>query len=554
METIRRRMRLKHLVLLSGLLIAASHCGIAAELCRECHPEMNHGLAGHHHFEANACTQCHAGDGDAESLPGAHQDLIAFPGNLSGAERACGNCHPTEVASVTAGFMHRGTHMVQLTRRALDGDAAAGDPPSLQSLAASPADSLLRKLCASCHLGHEKREHRLDVSFARGGGCLACHLNSYPADAHPMLTAKVEDGRCFGCHSRSSRVSLSYAGLAEVDRATSAPAAGAKLASLEDGRLVEHRAADLHHRAGMACIDCHTGAGLMGPQPAGSRQAQAVDIACSDCHANRRPRIRPADWPQEHRWMLTRIPFAVSEDSVFLTTRRGTPLWHIEVAADGLKLHLKLSDQILRIPPQRAESHRLGTEHRRLTCNACHAQWVPQCYACHLSFSPDGTQWDHVEDRFTAGRWSQQRAGVRNALGPLGVTADDRITSFVPGMIMTVDHPAWERPRFRRLFGALAPHTTGRSRSCQSCHRSPVAVGLGEGELYRQGGEWRFTPAQPALEDGLPADAWTRLGAETPGLGSHPGDRWFDDGEIRRILSSDSGSHAFRESMRSIKP
>ena len=547
MENIRRHMRLRPLVLLSGLLAAASHCGIAAELCRECHPDMTHGLAGHHRFEVNACTHCHAGDGTAGTLPEAHRDLIAFPGNLSGAQRACGDCHSAEVASVISGLMHSGTHMVQLTRRALDQDAAAGDPPSLQSLSATPADSLLRKLCASCHLGHEKREHRLDVSRARGGGCLACHLNRYPADAHPVLTAKVEDGRCFGCHSRSSRISLSYAGLAEVDRTRAAPAAGGKLARLEDGRLVEHRAADLHHRAGMACIDCHTGAGLMGPQPAVSRQDQAVDIACSDCHANRRPRIGPAVWPREHRWMLTRIPFAVSEDQVFLTTRRGTPLWHIEVAADDLVLHLKLSGQTLRIPPQRAESHHLETEHRRLTCNACHAQWAPQCYACHLSYSPDAAQWDHAERRLTPGRWSQQRARVRNTLPPLGVTADNRITAFVPGMIMTVDHPAWERTLFRRLFGALAPHTTGRSRTCQSCHRSPVAVGLGEGELYRQGAEWRFIPAQPVLGDGLPADAWTELDAETPGLGSYPGDRSFDHGELRRILNSGRESRAFHD-------
>lgn len=87
-------------------------------------------------------------------------------------------------------------------------------------------------------------------------------VESYPDEAHPALTARVSDARCFGCHSRSGRISLSYAGLAEVDGSTE-PDAKAGL-RLPDGRPIARLPADVHYLAGMSCIDCHTSIGLMG--------------------------------------------------------------------------------------------------------------------------------------------------------------------------------------------------------------------------------------------------------------------------------------------------
>ena len=105
-------------------------------------------------------------------------------------------------------------------------------------------------------------------------------------------------------------------------------------------------------------------------------------------------------------------------------------------------------------------------------------------------------------------------------------------------MIMTVEHPDIGEPLFRRLFGALSPHTTGRARSCTSCHASPVALGPGEGALVQRGAVWTFAPTHPPLADGLPADAWTKLRAERPGSGTYPQDRSFSHGEIQRILNN----------------
>lgn len=519
------------------ILLATSSWCRARESCLDCHNDMTSGLSSEHDFSVQPCSTCHGGNPGVTQLPNAHSGLIAFPGNLDNALKTCGRCHPTQAASVTRGPMHTGTHMVQITRRVFEQEATAEESLTLQALSETPADSLLRKLCASCHLGQAKTQHRHDVSRDRGGGCLACHLNKYPAGAHPVLSVKVEDGRCFGCHSRSSRIALSYAGLAETGE-SSLENTQTKVSRLADGRLVEHRQADVHHQAGMSCIDCHTGDGLMGALTKTDRQDQSVDITCNDCHNNKKPRVTLANWPDRHRGMLDRVPFPVAANQEFLTTGNGTPLWHIEIRDDDLVLHLKLAVDTRIIPIYKLRAHGYEAEHKRLTCNACHTQWAPQCYECHLGFSPDDLQWDHVERTYTPGRWSQRQAGIRNSLPPLGVTATGDITTFVPGMIMFIDHPDFTVPLFRRLFGALSPHTTGSARACESCHRSPVALGLGDGRLVYTAGQWSFRPTRQALRDGLPADAWTTLEAEHPGRGTYPNDRSFNAEEMSRILNN----------------
>lgn len=503
--------------------------------CSACHAALEQGLGPAHITLAQDCTLCHAGNATATDRQEAHQGLIAFPGDMDSAAQACGNCHADKVDSVSHSLMHTGKGMVRTTRQAF---AEVADRPAhndLATLTDSPADSLLRKLCAGCHLGNKKTKHQLDTTRDRGGGCLACHINDYPQTGHPALTAQVGDGRCFGCHSRSGRISLSYAGLAEIDAVDKLPVPK-KTGQLSDGRRVEFRPDDLHHAAGMGCIDCHTENDLMGigADRSVSLQQQAVDIACSDCHHIRRT-ISLAQWPDRYRKLLSRVPFPVEADTHFPVTAGGTPLWNIELRGKKAWLHRKDGQGRLRIPPYLDRSHPLAAQHTRLDCSACHAGWAPQCYGCHLQYDPAGQQFDHVAGVTTKGRWSGQRTGVRNDLPPLGVTSDNRIVPVVPGMIMTVEHPDWPAPRFVRRFTTIEPHTTSAARSCESCHRSSTALGLGQGLLQQDNHAVTFHPDLDILEDGLAADAWTSPGKTSEGAATV---RPFSDREIERILAA----------------
>ena len=430
----------------------------SANLCISCHDDRQVGFSAGHAFAASDCTACHAGDSSTDIESVAHSGLIAFPGNLDNAQQACGTCHADRVTSVRDSLMHTGRGMVHTTRLVIDGDAGPEHTQNLQSLGDSVADSMLRKVCASCQLGQPKATHAIDVTTSRGGGCLACHVGEHPAEAHVALTREVSDGRCFGCHSRSGRISLSYVGLAEVD------APGQRLA---DGRTVTQLAPDVHYALGMGCKDCHDADDVMGGT--GMHQREAVAAACTDCHA----------------------------------------------------------------------PHTDDTDHARLECASCHSQWAPQCFGCHMEYDDEGEQWDHVERSVTPGRWHDERWDVRNDLPALGVNAAGRIEAFVPGMIMTVAHPSLAEAKFVRMFAPLSPHTTGTSRSCESCHRSSEALGLGRGELRLVDENLEFTPSSDVLRDGLPADAWTNIGNTLGGRAPFPGQRPFNDQEMRRIFAAD---------------
>lgn len=503
--------------------------------CVSCHDMEPRALAPGHRGLHARCTACHGGLGSATSAESAHRGMVSSPGELANAERSCGACHTNRVHSVRAGLMHSGAGMTAVTREVF----AEADvrPHSLQSLGDSPADQLLRKLCAGCHLGQPRRKGNPDPLLDRGGGCLACHRTESGHGDHPRLSATVGDERCLGCHSRSSRISLSYAGIAEVDHPAPHQDGERRLGRLADGRLVERLSPDVHHRAGLGCTDCHTARELMGNGEAPGRGREALDVSCEDCHANREPTLPLAEWPGDMLNLRARVPFAVDGDSSFLQTRRmGTPLWNVRISGERLLLYPKGGGRPMEIPTACADSR--ASNHARLTCEACHAQWAPQCFGCHLEYRDGEKQWDHVARRVTPGRWRQRRWGIRNEAPVLGVRADGRVATFAPGMVLSVEHPRMPQGFFARRFAALSPHTTGKARSCSSCHASAFALGLGSGELARGEEGWNLRPTSRLLQDGLAADAWTTLSGGRAGETTYPGDRALDKQEILRILNA----------------
>ncbi len=94
------------------------------------------------------------------------------------------------------------------------------------------------------------------------------------------------------------------------------------------------------------------------------------------------------------------------------------------------------------------------------------------------------------------------------------INAKKSIETFIPGMIISIDKNNSEKIILKRLYAPTVAHTSIKeSRSCQSCHNNPVAIGYGRGELnyIKAGrfGKWNFNPLFPLSKyDGLPEDAW----------------------------------------------
>ena len=515
--------------MLPGMLSAETNA------CVTCHPYPARDFSPAHDFAQRSCVSCHAGDPAALELPQAHASLIAKPGDLQQDRTICAACHPRQSANVMKGLMNTGQGLVRKTRRALGEEDHPDLQAELESLGDSPADSMLRKLCARCHLAHAAKQPPADVTQSRGGGCSACHINQREANRHPRLSTQIGDERCFGCHSRSGRISMNYVGLAEADGESPS-----QMLRLTDGRTVVRRASDVHHQAGMGCIDCHTSTGLMGGGNNSGYKHHAVDIECNDCHRPPVKVVAKGNWPAQYAELRRYLNDKDrSDERVPLTRRYATPLWNVAVRADGSRqLHPKLGGAPLSIPDYTLERHPYAKQHERLTCSACHTQWAPLCYGCHSSYDPSGSQVDHLLQQETPGHWKEIRWDVRSELPPLGMDGDNRIRPVSPGMIMQVDHPNWEQPLFQRLFALSEPHTTGPSRSCDSCHRNSSALGLGLGTLSKVDGTWNFRATRENLQDGLPADAWTSMDGKLRGGTSGDNVRPFDTAEILRILNA----------------
>ena len=577
------------------------------EGCLLCHRGVT-GLGNSHRPEAVGCASCHGGDVFTLDKARAHAGMDLIPGNLASARRGCGQaaCHATIIPRVERSVMATMSGIIAVNRAVFGEPASpgAGVPPHVQRLGRSPADAHLRQLCASCHLGAEKIALGPNDEASRGGGCTACHLSYSPealqaltryeaqkagrrAEAplvHPALSLDIDNGQCFGCHSRSGRISTSYEGWHEVHEPPNAASDPARpspsvFRTLADERVFERVMPDVHQQRGLDCIDCHTAVEVMGDGVAHARKSEQLRVTCEDCHprpGSALPAVPAGQIDPESRRILAVRAWPGPAASHYVRTRGGDTLVNVVLDAAGMpRLVRKRTGERRELKPS-ARVCVEGRGHARLSCGSCHTAWAPRCPSCHTSFDATADAYDWVDDANVKGAW-KERSGPFAADRPtLGVrilpegSGERRevIDTFVPGMILTIDRNTMPgRPAntvFRRLYARIEPHTTRREvRSCESCHNDAVAVGYGSGELRFErtttGGRWSFhATAPPLAEDGLPADAWIPFLGPRSGMHSTRDDvRPFTVEEQRRILRvgacltcHDGSSGVMRQSVR----
>ncbi len=546
-----------------------------AEGCLLCHRGIE-GLGDAHAPASIGCASCHGGDPFAGEAARAHRGVVLVPGNLADASRTCGNsgCHPATVPRVQQSIMTTMAGVISANRRVLgEPFDPAAPPPRAAELGHSTADSHLRELCVGCHLGQPKREWGPITEESRGGGCNACHLvyersavaglDRYRAEApgarqvptvHPRLTVNPGNEHCFGCHSRSSRISTNYEGWNELHGEPPPGLPRERIRHLLDGRFFERAVPDVHHERGLECIDCHVSGELMGTGAVVARKSDQVIIGCEDCHAAKLASVGAEALDLESRRLLAARSLIVPPSTRIGTTRGGAPLVNVTVDADGRgTLRRKRSGEPLTLKPPTAVCTE-GGGHRRLACASCHTAWAPRCTSCHTEYDPQGEGFDHLTQTWGRGTWNETAGPFEAAPPTLGVrvpagVGPERgvVDTFVPGMIMTFDRNRDpQRPPdvlFRRLYGLTFAHTVRRDvRPCASCHADPVALGFGAGVLRYEtsgaGGRWHFTPRQPpSKHDGLPEDAWTGFLQARDGMVSARDDvRPLSVEEQKRIL------------------
>ncbi len=239
------------------------------------------------------------------------------------------------------------------------------------------------------------------------------------------------------------------------------------------------------------------------------------------------------------RGVLSSLPSHLDAGTVFpsrdgyLVTARGNPMPDVVKDGDGIIVHTAGGKDIP-LTPLRASLERgelsvdatvamvtAGKHVSTMECYSCHSSWAPQCYGCHvkvdLSEGNRSFDWvaagqkhldpEHAADpdeseyeTWLAGEITEMRSYLRWEDPALGVNGEGRVSPIVPGCqvsVTVIDEDGEEVVRNQMLrtpahtegggeqgqvgsdMSPLQPHTTGKSRSCESCHASAKAMGYG---------------------------------------------------------------------------
>lgn len=512
-----------------------------AEGCLACHGEMK-GFTDSHSPEAVGCASCHQGNPFTLNKDQAHKNMILIPGNLAVASNSCGtaNCHPDISQRINTTLMTTNSGMVTVDRYVFHEIRNLDSLTHIKDLTHSAADEHFRNLCANCHLGNPKRKWGPIDELSRGGGCNACHLNhtaegakqleTYLAgglkeipEIHPQLSLNITNDHCFGCHSRSGRISTNYEGWHETQLETIPDKERSFYRELQDGRIFIKAPEDVHHQLGMDCIDCHNSYETMGDGNVYAHKEEQVKIACEDCHFETIPKSKNFAELTREEQKIIRLREGLSEKNRYLTVSASDKaIINSFIKNDSAFIKTKNSNSTFSLSAPANVCSR-GDAHSEVTCTACHSTWAPQCIGCHNEFDKNAENaFDLLDYEDAHGSWVEYIGAYLKDAPTLGVVDKDgkkEIYSFVPGMIMTIDKGSFpgedEEVLHHRLFAPTSPHTTQKQgRDCKSCHASALALGYGRGELnYIIDGSkahWEFVPRYANNQyDGLPEDAWT---------------------------------------------
>ena len=487
------------------------------ESCIECHSDKKTGFSQFHLPENIGCVSCHLGNISSHNKDSAHNGMVRIPGNLSNADKTCGKCHPNQLHNIKHSLMTTNSGLIAVDKYFFKDSDSLNAYFHIKDLGYDASDTHLRNLCANCHLGAEKEEYGAISETSRGGGCNACHLN-YNEHSHPSTDIQITNTHCFGCHSRSSRISTNYMGYSESSIDDLPKDKMHK--KFEDGRIYQYNEADVHHKAGMLCIDCHGSKEVMGHGVDYAHQEDAVKIQCKDCHfTETNNTIDFKDLDSEEKMLFFIRDFKHKDKPILKTEKDGFALINTYLNKDNEAFLVSKKDgkEFMMSKPNDACTK---PAHEDLNCSTCHTSWTSKCIGCHNTFNredyikgydllakkPIDESWNEMMTEFSV---SESAFGVREKNGK------KEIQTAMPGMIMSIDHLSFDsssaiHESFYRLYAPTVPHTTTKKvRSCKSCHNNPYALGYGAGTLLFTDNQWLFNPEfKNDSHDNLPEDSW----------------------------------------------
>jgi len=331
---------------------------------------------------------------------------------------------------------------------------------------------------------------------------------------------QVTNQHCFGCHSRSGRISTNFEGWHETTLQVEEMPLDKDHRLIEETRVFEFISEDVHHALGIGCIDCHNSFEMMGDGNLYAHQEKQSTISCTDCHFNEEANIVEAKDLDSESAIIASMRFGSITGKKFLATKkRNVPLINTYIEDDTAYFLTKNQGNrfVLSKPGSTCTK---GNAHDNVSCSSCHSVWAPSCIGCHNEYDVDESGYNMYTNKEEKGSWVEFVGEYNAHLPALGMRITDEnkeVIPVVPGMVLTIDVGSFSKEIhdsliFHRLFAPASPHTTSsKGRSCKSCHNNPVALGYGSGELtfVSNIGRWIFNSHyQNNPNDNLPEDSW----------------------------------------------
>jgi len=395
------------------------------------------------------------------------------PGDYRVTEQTCGvsGCHesivetaPSSIMTTMAGHFNKPRYHVgsQDTRDALLGvrdqvddnwdgevgtvsDHAVLVPPPLDadSEIGEFVDHYLAKGCPRCHVWNfGSNDARGDF---RSSGCTGCHMVyaddglsqsldtmiNHDDPVHPkehVLTTSIPDMQCEHCHYRGNRIGTMYRGVREAGRLgesenielsvetyhTRGP--GFFVYDEDTTNDIDETPPDLHHTAGLGCVDCHMGGDVHGTGKLYGAHDYQVGVECEDCHGTRTTPVTPgADglFTNESGDVMKML-FVDGEENPVMTGRLSGDTHPLAQVADTT-----------------VDAH-TANHLDNLECYACHTAWTQSCFGCHPTIDTRSDSKNLIDGTVTPGRAGGTRDYVTLDYLALGVGTDGKLTPMAP--------------------------------------------------------------------------------------------------------------------------
>jgi len=538
------------------------------EHCQDCHLVQG-SFSSFHNPKVIGCSSCHLGEPLGEDKNIAHSGMISTPGNLSIVDKTCGKaeCHREIATRVSKSLMNTMSGVVSVDKFVFGELSKPEGLFDIKRIGHSPAGTHLRNLCASCHLGKDKTEPGAIDELSRGGGCSACHLfydsvamnelssykrmKNFVPRSHPEVSLKVPVQSCFGCHSRSGRISTNYIGLMETTLEELPRTHSQDFVKLMDGRIFVRVKPDVHYQKGMDCIDCHLSSEIMGDGNSYEHKEKQIKISCSDCHPSESPRSVDFDNLDEESKKIISLRgwYNLLKAKFVVAGKSGKPYSNVVMENGKIFVYKKGGNRTWVSPKQSQICLTSQKIHPTIDCKVCHTQWVPRCSSCHTSYDPNSVGWDNLLDKETDGGWKEiggNFLATFPTLGNIQNGKETKISTFMPGMILEIDgskFPSNGIAKTGRFFAPTFSHTISKQvPTCKDCHLNPLVLGFGSGEFeFQKNGKklkLEFHPTFASSQfDNLPLDAWIDFKRLRKGLSTRSDASSLQPKQIQRVLN-----------------